>query len=411
MAITVTAKDDTDLTCRGYAIMSDSAEGLEFFKPDFSRRVVPTPIDYETESRAGSKFPSVGQASPRSDGVDIRTRHSRASKNSRRNDLPNVRTDTDNQPSLLDRVTKFLPGWMVSFLLHTLLLSILAAYVSVPQTQQGPLSLVVSMTQAEAEEDDVFVESTANFEMALDAALAVEEVELDEPVEIDLGELLDSSIVNFNDASTASSITDRGDDFAAVDVGESGQSNTGIPSPGGKEGTSFFGIESKGDRFVYVVDCSGSMSEEDRYQRAIYELHRSLGKLNEDQEFLVAIYNDRIFPMLGTSLTEAKLIKATVENRAKVIQWMRTQVPSGFTLPARAMYGALQVQPDAIFLLSDGELGDDTVGMLQNTNLGSKSAGAPKIPINTITLGSTGAGLPTMQTIAEENEGEFIWVK
>ena len=390
--------------------MSDSAEGLEFFKPDFSRRVVPAPIVYKPESEISSGVSTTGRPSTRSDGLGIRTRVSRSNKKSRRNDLPAVRTDEDSQTDLLDRVTKFLPGWMLSFLLHLLLLSTLATFVSAPKPQ--PIALIASITTAD--ERDIADELSVDFAVAQDDALTIDEIEVDEPVDVHLGELLDPDIgLDDENDSKLSSITDKrsSDAFAAVDVVESGKSKgSGQGSPG-KKGTSFFGIESKGNRFVYIVDCSGSMFEEDRYQRAIYELHRSLMKLDEDQEFLVAIYNDRIFPMLDRRLNETKLIKASVNNRASVIRWMRAQVPFGFTLPAPAMYGALKVKPDAIFLLSDGELGDDTVGMLRKFNLGSKSAGNPKIPINTITLGSTGAGLPTMKRIAQENEGQFIWVK
>ena len=397
--------------------MSDSAEGLEYFKPDFSRRVVPAPVDYEAESETSSSFPSVGRTAPRSDGSDTSTRRPKASKNSRRNGLPTVNTDTetDAQPRPLFRKAKFLLGWMISLLFHSASISFLAAYVLMPQPQETPLSLVVSMIQPE--EEGVVDDLSVEFAMANDAEVTVDEVEVEVPEEVDLVELLDSRIgLEFAETSNLSNSFSAGpteDDFAVVDVGKSGQ---GKPAgqgqgKGASKGTLFFGIESKGDRFVYVVDCSRSMIGENRYQRAVYELQKSLGRLNEDQEFLVALYSDRIYPMLGTNLKEAKLIKATVENRAKVIEWMRIQVPSGFTLPARAMYGALQLQPDAIFLLSDGELNDDTVGLLRDTNLNDSSAGTRKIPVNTVTLGSTGLGLSTMKMIANENRGKFVWVK
>ena len=40
--------------------------------------------------------------------------------------------------------------------------------------------------------------------------------------------------------------------------------------------TSFFGIRARGQFFVYVVDCSGSMIDDDRMPRATIELRRSV---------------------------------------------------------------------------------------------------------------------------------------
>jgi len=47
----------------------------------------------------------------------------------------------------------------------------------------------------------------------------------------------------------------------------------------------FFGLESIGNQFVFVIDCSGSMGHEDRYQRAVYELTRSMDMLKTNHRF------------------------------------------------------------------------------------------------------------------------------
>src|SRR5208283_5188895 len=46
---------------------------------------------------------------------------------------------------------------------------------------------------------------------------------------------------------------------------------------------SFFGIRARGQLFVYVVDCSGSMSDDDRLARATIELRRSVFALQTPQ--------------------------------------------------------------------------------------------------------------------------------
>ena len=52
-----------------------------------------------------------------------------------------------------------------------------------------------------------------------------------------------------------------------------------------------------GKTFVYVVDASDSMNERGKFQRARYELIRSLEQLSPDQRYFVIFYNDGAYPM------------------------------------------------------------------------------------------------------------------
>ena len=101
--------------------------------------------------------------------------------------------------------------------------------------------------------------------------------------------------------------------------GRDGQAQKRVPpSPGGSPGdrystdgavdwsevppwrqTSFFGIRARGQFFVYVVDCSGSMIDDDRMPRATIELRRSVFGLREPQRFEVIFYNSESIPMPG----------------------------------------------------------------------------------------------------------------
>ena len=65
----------------------------------------------------------------------------------------------------------------------------------------------------------------------------------------------------------------------------------------GKAATDFFGVSGYGQKFVYVVDCSGSMSERQKFERAVYELLQSIEQLKKDQEYFVIFYNHQSFPM------------------------------------------------------------------------------------------------------------------
>ena len=115
--------------------------------------------------------------------------------------------------------------------------------------------------------------------------------------------------------------------------------------------------------------------------------------------------------MLDTPLMQTKPMKATQRNVERVLKWVNYQRPVGSTFPARALQGSLEVQPTSVFFLSDGELADDTLGMLRRLNISNSATGARKVPVHTITLGSTGVGAGMMRLIAEENDGQFTWAK
>ena len=64
----------------------------------------------------------------------------------------------------------------------------------------------------------------------------------------------------------------------------------------GEAAAEFFGIGGYGQSFVYVVDCSDSMNEGGKFERAIYELLQSIEQLSGDQRYFVIFYNDDAYP-------------------------------------------------------------------------------------------------------------------
>jgi hypothetical protein len=84
--------------------------------------------------------------------------------------------------------------------------------------------------------------------------------------------------------------------------------------------------------------------------------------------------------------------------------WLANHPLKPATFPASAMLAALKLEPDAIFLLSDGELQDDTLFMLRRMN--GRRANRGKIPIHTINLMSL-LGQQTLRAIASESSGSY----
>ena len=75
-------------------------------------------------------------------------------------------------------------------------------------------------------------------------------------------------------------------------------------------------------------------------------------------------------------------------------------------MPAEALLFAIGMRPDAVFLLSDGELRDNSLLMLREMR---RFAVAPMPPIHSIHLFSP-KGRATLELIAQESGGTFTHV-
>jgi hypothetical protein len=172
------------------------------------------------------------------------------------------------------------------------------------------------------------------------------------------------------------------------------------------KGATFFGSYAQGRKFVFVLDSSTSM-QGDRWPRACQELMYSIAKLEDGQEFLVLCFDHRTSCMLNLPRNRVEYFSNTPEVRAELQAWLSQHRLGPATHPANAMALALKLDPDAIFLLSDGELQDDTLFMLRRMNNGRSSFG--QTPVHTIALMSH-YGVATLRLIAGENGGTFNWI-
>ncbi len=170
---------------------------------------------------------------------------------------------------------------------------------------------------------------------------------------------------------------------------------------GGGEGggtASFFGIAARGGTFVYVVDCSGSMTG-DKMRAAADELIRSLTALDREKQFFIIFFNDNHRPMPAD-----KPAKATEPNKRNLIEWVNhNALPGGGTDPRSAMLLALSLQPDAIWLLSDGLFDENACEVIRAANPGGR------VVVHTIAFFEN-IGEPVLKRIAEENRGIYRFV-
>jgi hypothetical protein len=156
---------------------------------------------------------------------------------------------------------------------------------------------------------------------------------------------------------------------------------------------SFFGVRARGQVFVFVVDCSGSMADNARLVRAKAELRRTINGLRWPQRFQVIFYNDRPFVM--------PVVPETADLKSKRTTFAAFQAidAEGQTDPRGAMKRALGMKPDAVFLLSDGLFPDGSVEAILAAN-------PNKVPIHCIDLAG-GAASPDLKRIAQESGGQY----
>jgi len=191
-----------------------------------------------------------------------------------------------------------------------------------------------------------------------------------------------------------------GTDGARARLGGAGAGQADSPSlGGGGGGATFFGISSKGTRFAYIVDRSTSMERQQRLPIAKEELVRSLRGLPDYAQFIVVFYSSeiRLPPMQRDSWLSAR--RSTIN---RFVRWLDDVTPEGGTHPQQAfmMIFALDLTPDAIFFLTDGEIPADTVQLLRELNRNGRRG----VVINTISIGD-GASHGLLQQIANESGG------
>jgi hypothetical protein len=160
---------------------------------------------------------------------------------------------------------------------------------------------------------------------------------------------------------------------------------------------SFFGLEARGKDFVYVVDISGSMSGE-KFSAAKSELIASLSRLRRNMRFLVIFYNQGFTMMPG-----GRMLKASDASKRSIYTWINHFPAGGGTDPTAAMQAALRLEPDAIWLLSDGIFADAAALAIRAANPRAR------VQVHTVAFFDN-EGEPILRRIAEANRGNYRFV-
>ena len=189
-----------------------------------------------------------------------------------------------------------------------------------------------------------------------------------------------------------------------VGDGSGGGGGNGLGLGGGGGSASFFGTGGKGQRFAFIVDISGSMSNGAKFETAMRELARSIDALPDFAYFYIALFESKtVTPPMQTGWIRAR--KPMVR---QVVRWLGTVEPNGGTEPRNAFLQvfSLDVRPDVIFFLTDGIFNDISLEELNALNARGK-----RVVMNAVAFGAPGeVDQSLLRTIASQSGGQYRFV-
>ena len=151
--------------------------------------------------------------------------------------------------------------------------------------------------------------------------------------------------------------------------------------------TQFFGVAATGNTFAYVVDNSGSIRADGVFEMAKTELMRSVAALKPTQRFYVCFFGEEVQSMILDGKTPPTYpVYATPENIAKLYKWVAGVKIQGGLPPIDALKEMIALEPDAIFLMFDGDTSVNVLAGVEKINRVTDliSGTRVKVPINTL---------------------------
>lgn len=294
-------------------------------------------------------------------------------------------------------------AWMVSVATHVGFVAALAALtLSMPQARD---QLAFSASATQTTESSV---ETFTLEPVEEVTESLETTQEEEPLAetSPLGEVAISEVAVDVAAATAPGA-------AAPSGAQAADLASSQLTAASENRVQFAGVDGGGNHFVYLVDSSNSMRN---FNEARQELLRSVEALQADQRFYVIFYDEMPAMMRLTAANEDEptSVLATAENKLALRRWAMTIGQEKGRSPIETLEFAFQLEPDVIFLLSDGEFSAATEEVIQKSNRHENLFGESQLVsiIHTIRYpGHSNAGVAKaeiqMRRIAENNGGQY----
>ncbi|MBQ18541.1 MAG: hypothetical protein CMJ65_15610 [Planctomycetaceae bacterium] len=181
----------------------------------------------------------------------------------------------------------------------------------------------------------------------------------------------------------------------------------GSPLSGLEKGeTRFLGIRDKGTRFVYVLDRSASMFQHHALEVAKAELLTSLQHLDETQHFQVIFYNEATPRLLTLGDRDNAMHRATDINKTLARQHIAGVTPDGGTRHFPALMKALSLGPEVIYFLTDADV-NSQITPADLDRLSSRNRGRCRIHAIKFGLGAELAPNHYVKRLATRNGGRY----
>jgi uncharacterized protein with von Willebrand factor type A (vWA) domain len=168
-----------------------------------------------------------------------------------------------------------------------------------------------------------------------------------------------------------------------------------------EEGVSFFGTKSKGTRYVFVIDKSGSMGAHNKFGRAKRELIKTLKALPKNSRFMIYFFDEG-----SEQMPVNNMMAAVPGNISWAEDWVKSVGMGGGTDPRRALKSGFSLKPDTLWLLTDGEFDNESAVLAQIRSANPKD----RVRINTLAIMDRG-GERVLKQIARENDGTYRFVQ
>jgi hypothetical protein len=320
---------------------------------------------------------------------------------------PNIATSAE-QPIWSDSLPqkRRVPAWVMSMLLHLVVLLLLAlAARHIPQgdgLEPGRSGGIVLARSSEGKQD--------YFDGSQSDATS---------------QTTDSS----QDTSAATALPTLSD--LAVDVGGDLPSDSQPVRPGGATGflpgandftngspprgrhgtdiiTEVFGLEGKGSKFMYVFDHSASMSDfNNRPLRAAKgQLKLSMSHLDRVSQFQVIFYNHEP-SMITTAGKEPRLLYGNEQDKARATSFIDGIKASGATRHMKPLLMALRLDPDVLYFLTDAEdpvLSQSDLQTIRRANRGTQ------IHAIEFGFGASNGRYNFLKKLADQNGGKHKYI-
>lgn len=270
------------------------------------------------------------------------------------------------QTLLTEQKLQHLLAWALSFILHVLILFVMAAlFMFIPGgtgadksesidaavVYEMAVSVEISGGEFETEESSGGASGARGNESAAATANAIASLPSSDSAPMNSSTVLTGLLPSQEGppAGGGSSTTGMGLGNGGAELG----SGSGLS----KVKTTVFGVEGEGRRFVYVFDRSDSMNGYDGRPFAVAkaELRKSLRSLNEVHEFQIIFYNDAPLAVGGSDSNSPRLMLGAPKQKKYAEDFVRDILATGGTQHLRALRMAISLNPDVVFFLTDAD--------------------------------------------------------